>query len=125
MIEKILQNKICFFLQDPYLCTPKVLKQYAEVAQLVEHDLAKVGVAGSSLVFRSFDSIPEPFGMEFFFKILGEVYHPCSGSPGGGIGRRAGLKILYAVMRVRVQFPSGAPERKGWNYFLPFLFYFP
>ncbi len=25
----------------------------ADVAQLVEHDLAKVGVAGSSLVFRS------------------------------------------------------------------------
>ncbi len=25
----------------------------AEVAQLVEHDLAKVGVASSSLVFRS------------------------------------------------------------------------
>ncbi len=32
----------------------------------------------------------------------------CIGSPGGGIGRRAGLKILYAAMRVRVQFPSGA-----------------
>ena len=27
---------------------------YAEVAHLVEHDLAKVGVASSSLVFRSF-----------------------------------------------------------------------
>ena len=27
--------------------------QIAEVAQLVEHDLAKVGVAGSSPVFRS------------------------------------------------------------------------
>ena len=27
---------------------------YAEIAQLVEHDLAKVGVAGSSPVFRSF-----------------------------------------------------------------------
>lgn len=26
---------------------------YANVAQLVEHDLAKVGVAGSSLVIRS------------------------------------------------------------------------
>ena len=26
---------------------------YAEIAQLVEHDLAKVGVAGSSPVFRS------------------------------------------------------------------------
>ena len=28
-------------------------KAYAEIAQLVEHDLAKVGVASSSLVFRS------------------------------------------------------------------------
>ncbi len=27
---------------------------FAEIAQLVEHDLAKVGVASSSLVFRSF-----------------------------------------------------------------------
>ena len=31
-----------------YICTPN-----AEIAQLVEHDLAKVGVASSSLVFRS------------------------------------------------------------------------
>ena len=29
------------------------LKNFAEIAQLVEHDLAKVGVASSSLVFRS------------------------------------------------------------------------
>ena len=29
------------------------LHVYAKVAQLVEHDLAKVGVAGSSPVFRS------------------------------------------------------------------------
>ena len=29
------------------------VKNNAEVAQLVEHDLAKVGVASSSLVFRS------------------------------------------------------------------------
>lgn len=28
-------------------------KRNAEIAQLVEHDLAKVGVASSSLVFRS------------------------------------------------------------------------
>ena len=39
----------------------------AKIAQLVEHDLAKVGVAGSSPVFRS-------------------------KSPGGGIGRRATLR---------------------------------
>ena len=29
------------------------LQSKAEIAQLVEHDLAKVGVASSSLVFRS------------------------------------------------------------------------
>ena len=33
-----------------YFCS----RIYAEIAQLVEHDLAKVGVAGSSPVFRSF-----------------------------------------------------------------------
>ena len=40
----------------------------AEIAQLVEHDLAKVGVAGPSPVFRSF------FGKiqinEFIYKIF-------------------------------------------------------
>ena len=29
------------------------LENFAEIAQLVEHNLAKVGVAGSSPVFRS------------------------------------------------------------------------
>ena len=33
-----------------YICSPK---SNAKIAQLVEHDLAKVGVAGSSPVFRS------------------------------------------------------------------------
>ena len=33
---------------NPYKINP-----FAEIAQLVEHDLAKVGVASSSLVFRS------------------------------------------------------------------------
>jgi hypothetical protein len=40
-----------------YLCVAfgkvHVLKHIAKVAQLVEHDLAKVGVAGSNPVFRS------------------------------------------------------------------------
>ena len=31
----------------------EVFERKAEIAQLVEHDLAKVGVASSSLVFRS------------------------------------------------------------------------
>ena len=39
----------------PYLCNPVSPSTgfNAEIAQLVEHDLAKVGVASSSLVFRS------------------------------------------------------------------------
>jgi hypothetical protein len=40
-------------------------KQQAKVAHLVEHDLAKVGVAGSSPVFRS--KSPSSFGGGIFF----------------------------------------------------------
>ena len=38
---------------SPASSTKKVFEKYAEVAQLVEHNLAKVRVAGSSPVFRS------------------------------------------------------------------------
>jgi hypothetical protein len=62
---------------------------------LVERDLAKVEVAGSSPVFRS--AILPLYGGRIFFYTY----------PGGGTGRRAGLKILSAEMRVRVRFPSG------------------
>jgi hypothetical protein len=48
---------------------------HADVAQLVEHNLAKVGVASSSLVVRSIKTMA----------IFGR---------GGGTGRRTGLKIL-------------------------------
>ena len=61
------------------LLNKKVLIKKAEVAHLVEHDLAKVGVAGSSPVFRSENAA----SAAFFF-----------GRPGGGTGRHAGLKIL-------------------------------
>ena len=57
--------------------------QQAEVAHLVEHDLAKVGVAGSSPVFRSESPLVISRG-DFFW----------NNCPGGGIGRHAGLKIL-------------------------------
>src|SRR5665213_2128660 len=75
---------------------------YAEVAHLVERDLAKVEVAGSSPVFRS--RIPSGKRDGIFY---------LTAYPGGGTGRRAGLKILSAEMRVRVRFPSGVPDRKG------------
>ena len=48
----------------------------AEIAQLVEHNLAKVRVASSSLVFRSFGCIEDGL------------------CPGGGIGRRARFRCV-------------------------------
>jgi hypothetical protein len=50
-----------------YICTPKT-DIIAEVAQLVEHDLAKVGVASSSLVFRSAKKKPPVRNKEVFFQ---------------------------------------------------------
>ena len=53
---------------ESYFCTPKklVLINNAKVAHLVEHDLAKVGVAGSSPVFRSED---HPAKCGIFFQL--------------------------------------------------------
>ena len=49
-----MQN-VCRFTENPYLCNRK--RKNAEIAQLVEHNLAKVRVAGSSPVFRSQEGI--------------------------------------------------------------------
>ncbi len=49
----------CFLQKKSYLCTRNYKEKrlsiiaFAEIAQLVEHNLAKVRVASSSLVFRS------------------------------------------------------------------------
>ena len=53
-----------------------LVKQNAEIAQLVEHNLAKVRVASSSLVFRSLSR---------------------RGCSNGGIGRHEGLKIPWPL----------------------------
>ena len=91
------------------LCS-KVLKKIARIAQLVEHDLAKVGVAGSSPVSRS----ENPLNMRGFF----------IGCPGGGTGRHAGLKILWPLRS------CGFKSRPGYRFlkeaydFMGFFFYF-
>ena len=47
-------KKVWKFKNYTYLCNPKrKVREFAEIAQLVEHNLAKGGVASSSLVFRS------------------------------------------------------------------------
>ena len=65
---------------------------------MVEHDLAKVGVASSSLVSRSVTQ--KPLSDERRGFVFSTQY------PSGGIGRHAGLKILWLVIAVRVQLPS-------------------
>ena len=66
------------FNKTSYLCNRKSETTTAKIAQLVEHDLAKVGVAGSSPVFRSKQK------QRFLIKT-----QECLG---GGIGRRATLR---------------------------------
>ena len=65
---------------------------------MVERDLAKVEVAGSSPVFRS-QKLPPETGVFFylFFSAL-ERRKERSFCPGGEIGRHAGLKILFTAM---------------------------
>ena len=60
----------------------------AKVAQLVEHDLAKVGVAGSNPVFRS----------------------QSRKTPEWWNGRHEGLKILWPLTAVGVQVPLRVPK---------------
>ena len=50
--------------------SPPLHTSVAEIAQLVEHDLAKVGVAGSSPVFRSFLGTGKIQSHEFIFEIF-------------------------------------------------------
>ena len=58
-LSKIISRKFVYYQEKTYLCTRKseitdtAKRSNAEIAQLVEHNLAKVGVASSSLVFRS------------------------------------------------------------------------
>ena len=54
--SKIRRKKFGGIKKSGYLCNAKaetLIEILAKIAQLVEHDLAKVGVAGSSPVFRS------------------------------------------------------------------------
>ena len=75
---------------------------------MVEHNLAKVRVASSSLVSRS-RWIPNGGTSLSGFFFEHSKRSPC---PGGGIGRHAGLKILWPVMAVRVQVPPGVLNQR-------------
>ena len=93
----------------------------AGIAQLVEHDLAKVGVASSNLVSRSIIALVRSsqsplqgwmaewlcsglqlrerrFDSDSSLQLKDLGYYPPS-SPGGEIGRRNGLKIPRRQLR--------------------------
>ena len=74
---------------------------------MVERDLAKVEVASSNLVFRS--KIPSQYE-GFFLSTEMVVSVKC---PGGGIGRHAGLKILYSLRMYRFKSDPGYLERQA------------
>ena len=78
-----------------------LIKKQAKVAQLVEHDLAKVGVAGPNPVFRS--------------KKVSQVRDIfLQGCPGGGIGRHEGLKIPWPCGRAGSS-PAPGTENQGFH----------
>ena len=77
------------FQRKAKIRTSKLLKK-AKVAQLVEHDLAKVGVASSNLVFRS--KSLRKWRLFLFFSTVTKVDSlTLHTRPGGGTGRHAGL----------------------------------
>ena len=102
-----MQN-VCRITENPYLCNRK--RKNAEIAQLVEHNLAKVRVASSSLVFRSFYEMIAITYAQVAELVDAHVSGACverhaGSSPvlgteiillefwrGGGIGRRATLR---------------------------------
>ena len=71
---------------------------YARVAQLVEHDLAKVGAAGSSPVSRSLQDI-----IQFYICASGSVggARPCQGRGRGFESRLALFFILWEALIYR------------------------
>ncbi len=66
--------------------TKRKRQHIAEIAQLVEHDLAKVGVASSSLVFRSKEFgrlpdsffVPDPNLLHYLFGHVIQKYYFCT-----------------------------------------------
>ena len=63
-IKKLLTKFLSHSIISNVSGTRQNTKEYARVAQLVEHDLAKVGAAGSSPVSRSFLFLVKPLQHE-------------------------------------------------------------
>ena len=87
---------ICVIINNVRSFYRQRIQQNARVAQLVEYDLAKVGVAGSSPVSRSFyfQNTDSCFGDLYFFHFTGNEKRSgksAAGVEGGRSGRNAGV----------------------------------
>ena len=97
-------EKVWWFQKKPYLCNRKsemlLLKAFrnAAIAQLVEHNLAKVGVAGPSPVFRSIIFVLNQDRFKFRAQVAELVDAHVSGAC---VSQRAGSSpVLGTVFRV-------------------------
>lgn len=63
-MKKRVDNRVCFVYSS--YCSDAEQLTYATVAQLVEYDLAKVGVAGSNPVYRSYRTVNRKIYSPFF-----------------------------------------------------------
>ena len=99
--------KFGWYYKMAYLCT--ALKQNAEIAQLVEHNLAKVRVASSSLVFRScFFEI-----MELSFAQVAELVD--AHVSGACVERHAGSSpVLGTKVRIVQSFNQESERWRNW-----------
>ena len=101
-------NAFCAYGRREHLIFILELK-VAEIAQLVEHNLAKVGVASSSLVFRS------------FFLPLGKRFAPLLGPPTqlakvevGRAEAQVARQFSGAVLTFATLLPNAKPRWRNW-----------
>ncbi len=81
--------KVHFHCRTEANIPAKIRSIFAEIAQLVEHDLAKVGVASSSLVFRSKkESIEKSVDSFFIYKTRTRDPSPSLREGRGGVRKR-------------------------------------
>ena len=107
--------KKCLYLHSQNGFSPvERFSNNAEIAQLVEHNLAKVGVASSSLVFRS-KSMKDSYLAVFFCFVFSVIMARTSDPnmpPSRGLGgvNNSSREICLRVARARVSFSALAHE---------------
>ena len=94
-VKKLLTKFLSHSIISNVSGTRQNTKQYARVAQLVEHDLAKVGAAGSSPVSRSLLTKKDIRWMSFFVK----------SSPAGPGRSRSTLRSGRRSAEAKIIFP--------------------